>query len=103
MKNYGCFRKKLILRDYLALDRTVLANERTLLAYIRTFIGLLSAGLGMIKLLDGALIMVVGWGMCVVSPVFLVIGIMRYLFVFRKLKILDDEEADPPGGPIDPE
>jgi putative membrane protein len=34
---YARFTKKnLILRDELAIDRTVLANERTLLSYVRT-------------------------------------------------------------------
>lgn len=34
----------LILRDKLAIDRTLLANERTLLAYLRSAVGLLIAG-----------------------------------------------------------
>ncbi len=41
----------LIIRDLLALDRTVLANERTLLAYIRTSLMLAASGLTLIKLL----------------------------------------------------
>jgi putative membrane protein len=36
--------KDLILRDELALDRTLLANERTLLSYLRTALSLLVAG-----------------------------------------------------------
>jgi putative membrane protein len=38
----------LILRDELALDRTLLANERTLLAYLRSAMALLIAGATMI-------------------------------------------------------
>jgi putative membrane protein len=34
----------LVLRDELAVDRTLLANERTLLAYLRTAAGLIIAG-----------------------------------------------------------
>ncbi|MBI2439825.1 MAG: DUF202 domain-containing protein [Lentisphaerae bacterium] len=34
----------LILRDELAIDRTLLANERTLLAYLRAGVALLIAG-----------------------------------------------------------
>ena len=34
----------LILRDELALDRTILANERTLLAYLRSAVALMIAG-----------------------------------------------------------
>lgn len=36
---------KLIIRDYLALDRTKLANSRTLLAYIRTAAAVFAAGI----------------------------------------------------------
>lgn len=35
---------KLILRDELAIDRTLLANERTLLAYLRSGMALILAG-----------------------------------------------------------
>jgi len=38
----------LILRDELALDRTLLANERTLLAYLRPAVALVIAGFTMI-------------------------------------------------------
>lgn len=38
----------LILRDELAIDRTLLANERTLLAYLRSGVALLIAGVSII-------------------------------------------------------
>jgi putative membrane protein len=38
---------KLILRDRLAIDRTLLANERTLLSYLRAGISLIIAGVSM--------------------------------------------------------
>ena len=38
----------LILRDELAIDRTLLANERTLLAYLRSAVALVLAGFTMI-------------------------------------------------------
>ncbi len=42
---YDRFRRgQLILRDELAIDRTLLANERTLLAYLRGGVSLLLAG-----------------------------------------------------------
>ena len=42
---YSKFEKdELILRDELAIDRTLLANERTLLAYLRSGVALLLAG-----------------------------------------------------------
>ncbi len=39
---------ELILRDELAIDRTLLANERTLLAYLRSAVALLIAGVTII-------------------------------------------------------
>ena len=38
--------EELILRDYLAIERTKLANVRTLFSYIRTSLYLLTAGIG---------------------------------------------------------
>ncbi len=37
--------EELILRDELAIDRTILANERTLLAYLRSALTLILAGI----------------------------------------------------------
>lgn len=37
--------KEVILRDYLAIERTRLANERTLLSYIRSSLYLLLGGM----------------------------------------------------------
>ena len=42
----------MILRDYLAADRTYLANERTLLAYIRTCVGLFATGAALIHFIE---------------------------------------------------
>ncbi len=41
----GC---NLVLRDELAIDRTLLANERTLLAYLRSGVALVIAGMSII-------------------------------------------------------
>jgi putative membrane protein len=38
----------LILRDELAVDRTILANERTLLSYVRLSITLIIAGISIV-------------------------------------------------------
>ena len=88
LKNYSTFRDEMILRDYLALDRTVLANERTLLAYLRTFIGTFSAGIAMVKLLDTPLTNAIGYVLIAVSPVFIVFGTIRYFQFSRKLKTI---------------
>jgi putative membrane protein len=54
------FSNKLILRDYLAENRTVLANERTLLAYIRTALTFFIAGITFIKFFGDAIVIAIG-------------------------------------------
>ena len=90
LKTYKTFHDEMILRDHLALDRTVLANERTLLAYLRTFIGTFSAGIAMVKLLDTALTNVIGYAFAIISPFFIILGAIRYIQVSRKLKTIDE-------------
>ncbi|MDO4548972.1 MAG: DUF202 domain-containing protein [Clostridia bacterium] len=85
MENYERFRDQMILRDYLARDRTALANERTLLAYIRTFIGFIAAGAGLIKLFDDRLSFVSGTVMICISPLFLILGFIKYHRTRKKL------------------
>ena len=52
--------EKLILRDQLAIDRTILANERTFLSYCRTALALVVTGVGAIKLLNGISALIAG-------------------------------------------
>lgn len=70
--------EKLILRDYLAIDRTILANERTYLAYIRTALALFIAGVSFINFFDSFLIVIVGWMFIPLGVVIFFIGSMRY-------------------------
>lgn len=53
-KNYKEFGSDMILRDHLALDRTLLANERTYLSYLRTVVSFVVAGISLWKALGGA-------------------------------------------------
>ena len=76
--------KQMILRDYLAMDRTVLANQRTLLAYFRTFIGLIAAGIGIIKLVEEPVFLIIGWVFVILSPIVLIAGLIQYRKVRRK-------------------
>lgn len=85
---------KLILRDYLALDRTVLALERTFLAYARTALGLFSAGIACIKfILDSPLIYVLGMVLVTAAPIVFIYGIVRYIAVRDKLKTINALQA----------
>ena len=86
MKHYTNNKDNMILRDFLAVDRTDLANERTLLAYMRTFIGLLVSGVGLIKFIDDNTLIIIGYILSSVSPIILLLGIYRFLRVRKKIK-----------------
>tara|TARA_R110002051_G_scaffold169498_1_gene240048 strand:- start:18723 stop:18983 length:261 start_codon:yes stop_codon:yes gene_type:complete len=79
------------LTDKLAIDRTRLANERTFLAYFRSFIVFLSSGFAIIKL--DVLTDIKGVGIMLMSlgPILFFIGLVRFLYVKRKIKKYDSE------------
>ena len=87
---YQDIKGQLILRDYLAADRTILANERTFLAYIRTALTLFVAGLSFVHfkivnspLADGA-----------IGALFMFIGAITFflgLYRYNKMKTLIHE------------
>ena len=70
--------KDLILRERLAIQRTVMANHTTLLSFIRTALYFSVAGLTLHNLLDvrfGLLIEIVCW---IIAAVILITGIVNY-------------------------
>jgi putative membrane protein len=76
----------LILRDYLALDRTRLANERTMLAYARTAIMLFVSGVTLLKLFPGdSLMVILGAILLPLSLVASFLGIVRYVLIRRAI------------------
>lgn len=84
---------KMILRDYLALDRTILALERTFLAYARTALGLLSAGIACVKfIIDSPIIYVLGMVLITAAPVVFVYGLVRYFDVRERLKSIPNNQ-----------
>lgn len=76
---------KLILRDELAIDRTLLANERTLLSYLRSAMALLIAGVSIIHFAAEGWF----WSMgviCIPTGIITgVIGAMRYRRMNRSI------------------
>lgn len=86
MKHYKHNKEEMILRDFLAVDRTDLANERTLLAYMRTFIGLLVSGIGLIKFVDNKFLIVVGYCLFGISPIILILGLYRFFRIRQKVR-----------------
>lgn len=77
---------EIILRDYLAMERTKLANERTLLAYIRSSLYLLLGGLGLLQLQEFENIHFLGYVSLFLTVLFLCVGIYRYHKLRRRLE-----------------
>lgn len=92
---YKEFNDSMIIRDYLALDRTILANRRTLLSYVRTFIGLFAGGIGLVELQDNVIIIIIGYISMAISIPILVIGIIEYIKVKKSLSsifVIEEEK-----------
>ena len=68
--------KDLILRDELAIDRTILANERTLLAYLRGSIALVLVGITFIQFGSHPALLYIGL-VCV--PIGVAVGVFGYV------------------------
>ncbi|NOX98010.1 MAG: DUF202 domain-containing protein [Nitrospirae bacterium] len=77
---------EMILRDYLAQDRTRLANERTFLAYLRTAITFSAAGGTLIKIFpDEGYLRILGAILLVLGFCLGLLGGWRFAAVTKKL------------------
>ena len=86
---YNRFREsQLILRDELALDRTILANERTLLAYLRSGVALIIAGATMIHFSRHGWFLAVGLASIPLGIVCAAIGVLRYRRFEKRIKAI---------------
>ncbi|SFN47379.1 putative membrane protein [Bizionia echini] len=79
---------EVILRDYLAIERTRLANERTLLSYIRSSLYLLLGGIAFLQLKDFPDFQYLALLSLVFSALFFVIGVYRFVLLKKSLKRL---------------
>ena len=70
--------KDLVLREYLAIERTRLANETTLLAYIRTGLYFLVAGSTLGELIDSSFWKIAGTPLIVIGLLIMFLGLVRY-------------------------
>lgn len=68
----------LILRDELAIDRTLLANERTLLAYLRSGMALVIAGLTIMNLSQAVWFWMVEVACLPIGIIAGIVGVVRY-------------------------
>lgn len=78
--------KDLILREKLAIERTIMANDRTLLSFIRTALYFAVAGLTLNEFIDLRYGLVVEIILFLLSGVLLGTGILRYLQQLRKIE-----------------
>jgi len=86
---YERFKKsELILRDELAIDRTLLANERTLLAYLRSGVALLLAGITFIHFAPGTALTMIGIICLPVGVIIIGLGTLRFYKVKSRIAII---------------
>lgn len=78
--------KDLILREKLALQRTVLANQTTFLAFLRSSMYFLIAGLSISQLIEPPLSLVLTIVLLLTSAALLITGIITYLRNRKKIK-----------------
>jgi len=80
--------KKVILRDYLAIERTRLANERTLLSYIRSSLYLLIGSIAFFQLKDFPNFKYLALVSFVFCVIFFIVGVFRFRLLKKSLKHL---------------
>ena len=79
---------ELILRDELAIDRTLLANERTLMAYLRSGVALLIAGVSIMHFSSKGWFWMIGLGCVPIGIVTGLIGVARYRRMKKKIALV---------------
>lgn len=79
-------REKIILRDFLAMERTRLSNERTYLTYIRTGLYFLLGAGAMLKLVEFEQIRWLGWISLGISFVLFIVGTFRFILLRRQMR-----------------
>lgn len=85
MRNFGDMNKDLILRERLALQRTILANQSTFLSFLRTSMYFAVAGISVDRLLDIPGGRFYEYILFVISAVVLVAGIINYFAHKKKI------------------
>lgn len=78
--------KDLILREKLALQRTILANQSTLLAFLRTSMYFMVAGLSVRQFMDLKNGLLVEVTLMLFAVAIFVIGVVNYILQRRKIR-----------------
>ncbi len=82
---------QLILRDELAIDRTILANERTMISYLRGAITLVISGITVLHFVQAGILFYVG---IMIIPIGIIVGIfgtVRYRKMDQRLRAIRKE------------
>ena len=82
---------QLILRDELAIDRTILANERTMISYLRGAITLVISGITVLHFVQAGILLYVG---ILIIPMGVLVGIfgtVRYRKMDQRLRAIRKE------------
>jgi putative membrane protein len=90
MQSNKAINKDLILRERLALQRTVLANQSTFLAFLRTSMYFLIAGLSLKNVLKIENSIVIEIALFSVSGIIFILGIFNYFK--HKKSILENKK-----------
>jgi len=99
MQSYEFYKKtdpdKMILRDYLAFDRTILANYRTMLAFYRTALASFGAGLTLIEVFkENATLVVLGAVAIGVSVLCVLYGSYSFISTKKRLRDVYNKDAE---------
>jgi putative membrane protein len=86
---------EMILRDQLAIDRTILANERTFLAYVRTVLALVLAGATVIRIFEDPSLNIIGWTLVVIGVLVGGVGVLRTYRTSRRIRSALNEPQRP--------
>ncbi len=85
-------RDEMILRDWLAMDRTILANKRTFLAYGRTAIALFVLGIAFVRLTNHQFFEISGFVLMSLGIMIFIVGSREYITTHKRLKVLTQQE-----------
>jgi putative membrane protein len=88
---------ELMLRDKLAIDRTLLANERTLLAYLRSGVALLIAGVTILHFSQEGWFRAVGILSIPIGLAAGVLGVARYRRMNHAISLIRKRSAKKAG------
>jgi putative membrane protein len=82
---------QLILRDELAIDRTILANERTMISYLRGAITLVISGITVIHFVHEGILLYVGISIIPIGVIVGFFGSFRYRRMDKRLRAIRKE------------